>query len=75
MGYTNTVQYHQLLLLVVVHLLGVAVFVVARPATFYDDFSVTWEESHIRQIQGGTAIQLVLDQSSGISVYVYTNTH
>ncbi|KAF2295672.1 hypothetical protein GH714_033542 [Hevea brasiliensis] len=29
------------------------------------DFKVTWSESHIRQIDGGRAIQLVLDQSSG----------
>ncbi|KAJ0981850.1 hypothetical protein J5N97_010105 [Dioscorea zingiberensis] len=54
-----------LLLLAVLHLLAIAVFVVARPATFDDDFRVTWEDSHIQQIQGGTAIKLVLDQSSG----------
>lgn len=36
-----------------------------RPATFQQDFRVTWSESHIRQINGGQAIQLVLDQNSG----------
>ncbi|GFQ01698.1 probable xyloglucan endotransglucosylase/hydrolase protein 6 [Phtheirospermum japonicum] len=37
----------------------------ARPATFLQDFRITWSDSHIRQLQGGTAIQLVLDQNSG----------
>lgn len=37
----------------------------ARPATFLQDFRVTWSDSHIRQIDGGRAIQLVLDQYSG----------
>ncbi|KAK9949230.1 hypothetical protein M0R45_004763 [Rubus argutus] len=37
----------------------------ARPATFLQDFHVTWSDSHIRQIDGGRAIQLVLDQNSG----------
>ncbi|XP_044479258.1 probable xyloglucan endotransglucosylase/hydrolase protein 6 [Mangifera indica] len=36
-----------------------------RPATFLEDFRVTWAESHIRQIDAGRAIQLVLDQNSG----------
>ncbi|KAJ0097707.1 hypothetical protein Patl1_28446 [Pistacia atlantica] len=36
-----------------------------RPATFLQDFKVTWSESHIRQIDAGRAIQLVLDQNSG----------
>ncbi|CAN6562777.1 unnamed protein product [Malus baccata var. baccata] len=36
-----------------------------RPATFLQDFRVTWSDSHIRQIDGGRAIQLVLDQNSG----------
>ncbi|KAK9097086.1 hypothetical protein Sjap_022583 [Stephania japonica] len=39
--------------------------VFARPATFLQDFRITWSDSHIRQLQGGTAIQLVLDQNSG----------
>jgi len=37
----------------------------ARPATFLEDFRITWADSHIRQLDGGRAIQLVLDQSSG----------
>ena len=37
----------------------------ARPATFLQDFRITWSDSHIRQIEGGRAIQLVLDQNSG----------
>ncbi|PIN07382.1 Xyloglucan:xyloglucosyl transferase [Handroanthus impetiginosus] len=36
-----------------------------RPATFLQDFRITWADSHIRQLEGGRAIQLVLDQSSG----------
>ncbi|KAL2246812.1 UNVERIFIED_CONTAM: putative xyloglucan endotransglucosylase/hydrolase protein 6 [Sesamum indicum] len=35
------------------------------PATFLQDFRVTWSDSHIRQIEGGNAIQLILDQNSG----------
>ncbi|KAH7689806.1 Xyloglucan endotransglucosylase/hydrolase protein [Dioscorea alata] len=49
----------------ILHLLPCLVLVGARPATFNDDFRVTWEESHIKQIQGGSAIQLILDRSSG----------
>ncbi|KAL8546507.1 hypothetical protein ACS0TY_006302 [Phlomoides rotata] len=37
----------------------------ARQATFLQDFRVTWSDSHIRQLDGGKAIQLVLDQNSG----------
>lgn len=37
-----------------------------RPATFQDDFRVTWADSHIKQLEGGRAIQLTLDQNSGI---------
>lgn len=37
----------------------------ARPATFAEDFKAAWSESHIRQIDGGKSIQLVLDQSTG----------
>lgn len=42
-----------------------------RPATFQQDFRVTWSDSHIRQIDGGRAIQLVLDQNSGTYVLKY----
>ncbi|XP_068657204.1 probable xyloglucan endotransglucosylase/hydrolase protein 7 [Aristolochia californica] len=37
----------------------------AKLATFLQDFRITWSDSHIRQIDGGTAVQLVLDQNSG----------
>ncbi|KAG6382985.1 hypothetical protein SASPL_157280 [Salvia splendens] len=36
-----------------------------RPATFSQDFRVAWADSHVRQLDGGRAIQLTLDQSSG----------
>lgn len=39
--------------------------VIGRPATFSQDFRVTWADSHVHQINGGEAIQLTLDQSSG----------
>ncbi|TYI54163.1 hypothetical protein E1A91_D11G056300v1 [Gossypium mustelinum] len=39
--------------------------VLGRPATFLEDFRITWSDSHIRQIDGGRAIELVLDQNSG----------
>lgn len=41
-----------------------------RPATFLQDFQVTWSDSHIRQIDGGRAIQLILDQNSGKYMYI-----
>lgn len=37
----------------------------AKPATFLQDFHVTWSEGHIKQLENGTAIQLLLDQTSG----------
>ncbi|XP_042514386.1 probable xyloglucan endotransglucosylase/hydrolase protein 6 [Macadamia integrifolia] len=36
-----------------------------RPATFLQDFHITWAETHIKGIENGTAIQLLLDQTSG----------
>ncbi|KAG6392537.1 hypothetical protein SASPL_146761 [Salvia splendens] len=36
-----------------------------RPATFSQDFRIAWADSHVRQLDGGRAIQLTLDQSSG----------
>ncbi|KAH9304766.1 hypothetical protein KI387_009170 [Taxus chinensis] len=38
-----------------------------RPATFWEDFHITWADDHIKQTSGlnGNAIQLVLDQASG----------
>ncbi|AES90764.1 putative xyloglucan-specific endo-beta-1,4-glucanase [Medicago truncatula] len=35
-----------------------------RPATFNQDFHVTWSEPHIKQIDQGRTIQLTLDQGS-----------
>lgn len=37
----------------------------AKPATFFEDFHITWAESHIKQLENGTSIQLLLDPSSG----------
>ncbi|KAK4798948.1 hypothetical protein SAY86_024313 [Trapa natans] len=39
----------------------------SRPASFLEDFHVTWADSHIRQLEGGPVIQLVLDRNSGWS--------
>lgn len=50
---------------VCVCVVAISIVVSGRPATFLEDFRVTWADSHIRQIDGGRGIQLVLDQSSG----------
>ncbi|PSS36001.1 Xyloglucan endotransglucosylase/hydrolase protein [Actinidia chinensis var. chinensis] len=52
-------------LALLLHVLAFAFLASARPATFLQDFRVTWSDSHIRQIEGGRTIQLVLDQNSG----------
>lgn len=39
--------------------------VMGRPTTFLQGFKVTWADYHIKQIDGGRAIQLTLDQNSG----------
>ncbi|KAK9054167.1 hypothetical protein SSX86_025244 [Deinandra increscens subsp. villosa] len=36
-----------------------------KPATFLEDFRITWSDSHIKQLDGGKGIQLLLDQNSG----------
>lgn len=57
---------------VIVCILGLALSslsVNGRPATFSQDFRVAWADSHVRQLDGGRAIQLTLDQSSGITIY------
>ncbi|ERN07392.1 hypothetical protein AMTRI_Chr12g241550 [Amborella trichopoda] len=36
-----------------------------RPATFLQDFRVTWSDAHIKQLMNGSGIQLTLDQTSG----------
>lgn len=45
--------------------LACSVSVSGRPTTFLEDFRITWSDSHIKQIDGGRAIQLILDQNSG----------
>ncbi|KAH9304764.1 hypothetical protein KI387_009168 [Taxus chinensis] len=47
--------------------LGFLSSVNARPATFWEDFRVTWANDHINQtsVGNGNAIQMVLDQASG----------
>nr|ADE44161.1 xyloglucan endotransglycosylase/hydrolase [Corchorus trilocularis] len=46
-------------------ILAISLSVSGRPATFLEDFRVTWADSHIKQLDGGRTIQLVLDQNSG----------
>ncbi|CAI8609405.1 unnamed protein product [Vicia faba] len=53
------------MLLLLLWILVSGVFVWARPASFEQDFRVTWSESHIKQIDQGRTIQLILDQRSG----------
>lgn len=38
----------------------------SKPTIFLEDFHVTWSDSHIKQLDGGKAIQLLLDQNSGL---------
>lgn len=52
-------------LYVYVLLLLLSLSVSAKPATFQQDFKVTWADTHIRPVERGRAIQLKLDQSSG----------
>ncbi|RRT66183.1 hypothetical protein B296_00038419, partial [Ensete ventricosum] len=56
---------HTAVLSVIFPFLALVAFVGARPATFLQDFRITWADTHIKQLQGGTAIQLKLDPSSG----------
>lgn len=67
-------KYHVMLVFILV-LLTFASSVRGRPATFLQDFRVTWSESHLRQINGGSAIQLVLDQSSGTRPVFFGGVH
>ncbi|KOM32453.1 hypothetical protein LR48_Vigan01g200900 [Vigna angularis] len=41
-----------------------------RPATFLQDFRVSWGDSHITRIDQGRAIQLRLDKTSGTTIYI-----
>lgn len=56
-------------------LVATCVSVSGRPATFLEDFKVTWSENHIRQLEGGRAIQLVLDQNSGSHFFNILHHH
>ncbi|GMP27631.1 hypothetical protein CsSME_00003530 [Camellia sinensis var. sinensis] len=47
-----------------IHVL-LALSVSGRPASFVQDFRVTWADWHVRQIDAGRAIQLALDRNSG----------
>lgn len=55
----------------IILLFGLASVVSARPATFLQDFKVTWSDTHIKQLDGGRAIQLILDQNSGIILFTF----
>ncbi|KAF3325785.1 putative xyloglucan endotransglucosylase/hydrolase protein 6 [Carex littledalei] len=37
----------------------------AKPAYFARDFSVTWAGSHVKELNNGSSLQLLLDRSSG----------
>ncbi|KAF8400263.1 hypothetical protein HHK36_013560 [Tetracentron sinense] len=54
-----------LLAMVLLHLVFFMGTSMAKPANFLQDFHVTWAEPHIKQMDNGNAIQLILDQSSG----------
>ena len=43
----------------------ISVVVSGRPTTFLEDFRVTWADSHVKELDGGRGIQLLLDRSSG----------
>ncbi|RWW85372.1 hypothetical protein BHE74_00005940 [Ensete ventricosum] len=53
-------------------LLALVAFAGARQANFLQDFRITWAGTHIKQLQGGSAIQLMLDPSSGTSSHYRT---
>ncbi|CAL9750502.1 unnamed protein product [Musa acuminata subsp. burmannicoides] len=56
---------HTSILSLAFFLLALVAFAGARPANFLQDFRITWAGTHIKQLQGGSAIQLMLDPSSG----------
>lgn len=62
-------QFHTSLVSIFLLLLLFSLSVSGRPTTFLQDFKVTWADTHLRQIDGGRAIQLVLDQSSGTIIF------
>ncbi|CAL9115220.1 unnamed protein product [Musa textilis] len=56
---------HSTILSLSFFLLALVAFTGARPVNFLQDFRITWAGTHIKQLQGGSAIQLMLDPSSG----------
>ncbi|KAK6923190.1 Xyloglucan endo-transglycosylase, C-terminal [Dillenia turbinata] len=59
-------MHHSCVQMLLISVLLLLFFLVSgRPATFEQDFRVTWSDSHLREIEGGRAIQLILDQTSG----------
>lgn len=59
------------LVVCIVAVCWLSVSVKGRPATFQQDFRIAWADNHVKEIEGGRAIQLTLDQSSGIYLYLY----
>lgn len=57
--------FRNFLLILLLWIVLSAVSIWGRPATFQQDFHVTWSDSHIKQIDQGRTIQLTLDQNSG----------
>ncbi|KAH9622203.1 hypothetical protein KSS87_011211 [Heliosperma pusillum] len=49
----------------VLYVMLLSLSVSAKPATFLQDFKVAYADSHVKLVEGGSAIQLSLDQSSG----------
>eukprot|EP01018_Ginkgo_biloba_P008818 Gb_17007 [translate_table: standard] len=46
-------------------LLLAGIVVDASPASFVEDFKVTWADSHVKRMADNNSIQLILDQASG----------
>lgn len=63
---------HTTILSLAFFILAFVAFAGARPASFLQDFRITWAGTHIKQLQGGSAIQLMLDPSSGTSSHYST---
>ena len=63
------------LFVICMYVVALSIVVSGRPATFLEDFRVTWADNHVRQLDGGRGIQLVLDQSSGNLFILYTQCH
>ena len=47
-------------------------FVCGKPASFAQDFRVTWSNYHLKQVDRGTTIQLTLDRNSGSSSFHFS---